>query len=188
MTLSDNELGYGIRLIFTHTLNLGSVRSNMNRRFVHRFVMYTSVVNSGKSFMSDLRKQKWSHLSVGDDEYKMEKLGEWDADSSRNRDIRMRWVMQFMAEIFADDSWPLSERMLMNDIYNWIMEEKPCIEAFKEQPFRAAFVHRLLSTTASDRPSDVMRKDDILLSLEDLLPWLEGEFHIILLLFCSHRM
>ena len=102
-------------------------------------------------------------------------LGQWAEDSSGIRDIRMRWVMCYMAEYYQQMDRPITDRLMMRDIYNWIREDKPTLEDFVNHVYRASFVHRVLSGTANDRPSDnatdALRKNDIILSLETVFEW-----------------
>lgn len=143
------------------------------------YVLYPSAKDVNKESLQELTHYNWLQCNDVSASPPAKVLGQWAADSSKIRDIRMRWLMMLMAEMYEDESWPMSDRMHMNDTYNWVMEGRRVLDDLKEAPFRAAFVHRILcTTTLHSTPSDVMKKDDITLSIEDLFPWLEGKLYV----------
>jgi hypothetical protein len=101
-----------------------------------------------------------------------DELGDWSSDSANNSDIRMRWLMAWLSKSYSDARYPPSDRMLMNDVYNWIKDENARIESFADNVHRACFVHRFLSNTAGDSPTDALRKEDVVAELECMLEWL----------------
>jgi hypothetical protein len=144
--------------------------NNMNTRQSSPFV--ETVVKTDAKLISDLSVR--NGCTDGEPVVKDE-LGNWAEDSCRIRDIRMRWLMQFMAEYYKQLCRPASDRVMMCDIYDWVMKEKPALEDFVHHPCRASFVHRVLSDTTNDRPTDALRKDDIVLSIEAVFEVLAGE-------------
>ncbi len=146
------------------------------------FILYSSVPKSWDEFRTEpfsVMFHQWlpcEWLAKGGSTSDSDELGDWSSDSANNSDIRMRWVMAWLSKYYSDVRYSPSDRMLMNDVYNWIKDENARIESFADNVYRACFVHRLLNNTAGDSPTDVLRKEDIVAELEYMFEWLAGNF------------
>lgn len=161
-------------MVFTHTMTWRSTNGTRKGYIVttaDHFLIYPLEPKSLEQFCSepfDCDKHQWLPCTqLAGCDHPEHVFGDWKEDSKDIADIRLRWILSCIVNVFvADSTLTPSTRMLLNDLYTWIVCDKPCLQELTHHHYRAW----LLLTMLRQQEEDVrLRMDEVICFLEDVL-------------------
>ena len=164
-------LNKGWRMVFTHTMILNS--SGGTRSTADHFLIYPCEAKTFDQFLTEPFEDSirpWHPCTQKVEESNSDcawVFGDWAEDSRNISDIRVRWILSCIVNVFIQDTTlPASILMLLNDIYTWIVAEQPSLQSFTQHRYRCWVLLKLMQ--GSDEQVQA-RMDEVMLFLEKAL-------------------